>query len=215
MLLESRPNIVVDDNYKMFVKEMKRRYAERGASVYINNEAIEQERRDAHARNMAPEAYRFSAATGDAVGNYRREATYMTTEDYLRYFGKCHDAFEAVNYYNLHKEKENVGTAEPKILVNRRMVARIRREESASVKVKETRHESFSEKISAIFAGMSRARRRAVTGMAAAALSLVLMIGGVVVLVQPGSDADYVKQDAQPQVMDVAEVGQNENLVRG
>ena len=31
MLKENRPNIVVDDNYRMFVKEMQRRYAERGA----------------------------------------------------------------------------------------------------------------------------------------------------------------------------------------
>ena len=102
MLLESRPNIVVDDNYRMFVKEMKRRYAERGASVYVNDEAIEQERRDAHARNMAPDAYRFSSVAGDAAQNYRKGTSYMTTDDYLRYFGKCHDTFDAMNYYNLH-----------------------------------------------------------------------------------------------------------------
>ena len=37
----STPNIVVDDNYRMLVKRLTRRYAERGASVYADAEAIE------------------------------------------------------------------------------------------------------------------------------------------------------------------------------
>ena len=103
--VKNTPNIVVDDNYRMLVNRLTRRYAERGASVYMDAEALEQERSDARARAIAPDAYRISRTLGDNAEMYKSEnaqgVRYMTTDDYLVYFSKCHDAFDAVNYYNL------------------------------------------------------------------------------------------------------------------
>ena len=214
MLKENRPNIVVDDNYRMFVKEMQRRYAERGAFVYTDNEAIEQERKDARARAMAPDAYRISSVAGDTMKEYRSGEKFMTTDDYLQYFRKCHDTFDAVNYYALHKnpteEHEDV-----KILVNRRMVAKIRAEKYAPMQMPRERRESFTERLSEFLSSMSQARKRAMTGMAAAALSLVFVIGGVSAFAAPEPEAKYASRDVDPQVIDVAEVQENENLFKG
>ena len=214
MLKENRPNIVVDDNYRMFVKEMQRRYAERGAFVYTDNEAIEQERKDAHARAMAPDAYRISSVAGDAVKEYRSGAQYMTTDDYLQYFSKCHDTFDAVNYYTLHKNHTEE-SEDAKILVNRRMVAKIRAEKRAPAEMPREQRESFTERLSEFLSSMSQARKRAMTGMAAAALSLVFVIGGVSAFASPEPEAKYAARDVEHQVVDVAEVQENENLFKG
>ncbi len=216
MLKENRPNIVVDDNYRMFVKEMQRRYEERGAFVYTDNEAIEQERKAARARAMAPDAYRISSVAGDAVKEYRSGEKYMTTDDYLQYFGKCHDTFDAVNYYTLHKKQEEGASEEAKILVNRRMVERIRAPKRAPRRMPVAQKVSFSERISEFFSEMSQARKRAMTGMAAAALSLVFVIGGMSAFADPAEpQAKYASRDAEPQVVDVVEAQENENLFKG
>lgn len=216
MLKENRPNIVVDDNYKMFVKEMQRRYAERGAFVYTDNEAIEQERKAARARAMAPDAYRISSAAGDEVKKYRSGEKYMTTDDYLQYFGKCHDTFDAVNYYTLHKKQEENDTEEAKILVNRRMVEKLRAPKRAHRPMPIANRESFAERLSEFFTQMSAARRRAMAGMAAAALSLVFVIGGMSVFSDPAEpQAKYASRDVEPSVVDVAEIEKNENLLNG
>jgi hypothetical protein len=221
MLYENRPNIVVDENYRMFVKEMQRRYAERGAYVYRDNEAIEQERKDAHARAMAPDAYRISSASGDAASGYRRGAQYMTTEDYLAYFNKCHDTFDAVNYYTLHKTQQN--EVEDKVLVNRRMIEKVSEERRASAArrapvAKKSAFEQFKENvvygIGEFFAEMNSARKRAMTGMAAAALSLVFVIGGVSAFVGPDAEAEYTSRNVEIEVHDVVEVPENENLMK-
>ena len=214
MLKENRPNIVVDDNYRMFVKEMQRRYAERGAFVYTDNEAIEQERKDAHARAMAPDAYRISSVAGDAVKEYRSGEKFMTTDDYLQYFSKCHDTFDAVNYYTLHK-KPTEANEDTKILVNRRMVAKIRAEKRVPAEMPREQRESFTERLSEFLSSMSQARKRAMTGMAAAALSLVFVIGGVSAFASPEPEAKYAARDVEHQVVDVAEVQENENLFKG
>ncbi|MBO4979570.1 MAG: hypothetical protein J6D16_04105 [Clostridia bacterium] len=214
MLKENRPNIVVDDNYKMFVKAMQRRYEERGAFVYTDNEAIEQERKDARARAMAPDAYRISSVAGDAVQEYRSGEKFMTTDDYLQYFSKCHDTFDAVNYYTLHKKQESEGVEE-KILVNRKMVERVRAPKRAPVRRPEVRKESFTERLSEFLSEMSAARKRAMTGMAAAALSLVFVIGGVSAFGNPEPEAKYASREAEPQVIDVVEAQENENLLKG
>ena len=216
MLKENRPNIVVDDNYKMFVKEMQRRYAERGAFVYTDNEAIEQERKAARARAMAPDAYRISSAAGDEVKKYRSGEKYMTTDDYLQYFGKCHDTFDAVNYYTLHKKQEENDTEEAKILVNRRMVEKLRAPKRAHRPMPIANRESLAERLSEFFTQMSVARRRAMAGMAAAALSLVFVIGGMSVFSDPAEpQAKYASRDVEPSVVDVAEIEKNENLLNG
>ena len=216
MLYENRPNIVVDDNYKMFVKEMQRRYAERGAFVYTDNEAIEQERKDAHARAMAPDAYRISSVAGDAARDYRSGEKYMTTDDYLAYFGKCHDTFDAVNYYALHKEQSEQGIEETKVLVNRKMVEKLRGTQKNTRKtIPAQERPTFLATISEFFTDMSRVRRRAMTGMATVALSLVFVIGGVSVFAAPESNAEYVSREAEPYVVDVVEVEENENLLKG
>ena len=41
------------------------------------------------------------------------------------------------------------------------------------------------------------------------------MIGGMTVFANPGADTGYVRRDAEPQVMDVAEAEPNENLIQG
>ncbi len=222
MLYENRPNIVVDENYRMFVKEMQRRYAERGAYVYQDNEAIEQERKDAHARAMAPDAYRISSASGDAASGYRRGEKYMTTEDYLAYFNKCHDTFDAVNYYTLHKTQQN--EAPDKVLVNRRMVDKISAASKASAErriptVQKSAFAQFKDNVIGgvceFFSEMNGARKRAMTGMAAAALSLVFVIGGVSAFVGPDAEAEYASRNVEVEVHDVAEAQENENLMKG
>ncbi len=213
--MENRPNIVVDDNYRMFVKEMKRRYAERGAFVYTDNEAIEQERKDAHARAMAPDAYRISSVSGDAAREYRSGEKYMTTEDYLLYFGKCHDTFDAVNYYTLHKEQSEQDTEEAKILVNRRMLAKLRGQSRVAKPMPVEAKESVWDKVSEFLSAMSQTRKRAMTGMAAAALSLVFVIGGMSAFATPEANVNYAARDAEPRAMDVAEVEEDENLLKG
>lgn len=216
MLKENRPNIVVDDNYKMFVKEMQRRYAERGAFVYTDDEAIEQERRAARARAMAPDAYRISSVAGDAVKEYRSGEKYMTTDDYLQYFSKCHDTFDAVNYYTLHKKQEETEAEEAKVLVNRRMVERIRAPKRAKRPMPVIERESFADRLSEFFTQMSAARKRAMTGMAAAALSLVFVIGGMTAFADPSEpQTAYASRDDEPQVIDMVEAQENENLMNG
>ncbi len=215
MLYENRPNIVVDDNYRMFVKEMQRRYAERGAFVYTDNEAIEQERKDAHARAMAPDAYRMFSSTGAPMREYRSGEQYMTTEDYLQYFEKCHDTFDAVNYYTLHKEQPAKDVEETKVLVNRRVLERVRGKERIARPVVREQKESFLDRISEFLSAMSQARRRAMTGMAAAAMSLVFVIGGMSVFASPDDEMQYAAREAEARVIDVAEVEENENFVQG
>lgn len=215
MLKENRPNIVVDDNYRMFVKEMQRRYAERGAFVYTDNEAIEQERKAARARAMAPDAYRISSVAGDAVKEYRSGEQYMTTDDYLQYFSKCHDTFDAVNYYTLHKDPSEGEHEEAKILVNRRMVERVRAEKRTAAETPRVHRERFTEHLSEFLSSMSQARKRAMTGMAAAALSLVFVIGGVSAFASPEPEAKYASREADHSVVDVVEAQENENLFQG
>ena len=188
MEVRNTPNIVVDDNYRMLVNRLTRRYAERGASVYTDAEAIEQERSDARARAIAPDAYRISRALGDNAEMYKSEngngARYMTTDDYLVYFSKCHDAFDAVNYYNLHRDIPTE-EAKPRVLVNRKRLEAAKRNAAAPAKPIPKRNKtaevlafpaeeaSFSSRIRVI-------RRRATAVLAAMSASLAILIGGVV-----------------------------------
>ena len=70
---ENRPNIVVDENFIMLEKRLRRRYAER-AAAYSNAEAIEQERSGARAFAIAPEAYGDSKFIG-GISSFKNGVT--------------------------------------------------------------------------------------------------------------------------------------------
>ena len=54
------------------------------------------------------------------------------------------------------------------------------------------------------------------TGMAAAALSLVFVIGGMSAFANPEEpQAKYASREAEPQAIDVVEVEENENMFKG
>ena len=207
----NRPNVVMDDNYKMFVKALARRYAERGASVYTNADAIEQERKNTRTRAMAPDAYRLSKEGPTAADLYKNgtdgETKYMTTDDYLAYFSKCHDTFDAVNYYALHKEVKKE-EAEPSVIVNQRRLAEIRKmkEKKKSVRYVRVSEETLSDKIAEFFTAMGATRRRVMAGMSAVAVSMMLFAGGLFLFTpdEPAS-ARYVQENSvEEEIVDVA-----------
>lgn len=192
------PNIVMDDNYKMFVKALARRYAERGASVYMSAEAIEQERKSVRTRAMAPDAYRLSKEGQATADLYRNgvdgDNKYMTTEDYLRYFDKCHDTFEAVNYYNRHVEAEQAQD-EAKVIVNRKRIEQIRRIQEGKVRRRPPVTEvSFSDKMAEFFSAMGATRRRAMAGMSAVAVCMMLFAGGLFIFSPDHGEASYARE---------------------
>jgi len=182
------PNIVVDDNYKMLVKRLTRRYAERGASVYTDADAIEQERSDARARAIAPDAYRISRALGDNAEMYKSGSPegvrYMTTDDYLVYFSKCHDTFDAVNYYNLHSEMTEEGEGaeiKPRVLVNRkRLEAATARPSAEEAPSRRRKAAVVSEQEVARAERQVQSKRsggRAIKAMVSVAASLAILVG--------------------------------------
>ena len=206
------PNIVMDDNYKMLVKRLTRRYAERGASVYTDADAIEQERSDARARAIAPDAYRISRALGDNAEMYKsgspEGARYMTTDDYLVYFSKCHDTFDAVNYYNLHSEAaEDADEAKPRVLVNRkRLEAATARPSAEKAPMERRRAAVVSEQAVARAKQQAQSKRsagRAIKAMASVAASLAILIGGAFAFF-PASEGreglEVARQVAEPEV---------------
>ena len=206
------PNIVVDDNYKMLVKRLTRRYAERGASVYTDADAIEQERSDARARAIAPDAYRISRALGDNAEMYKsgspEGARYMTTDDYLVYFSKCHDTFDAVNYYNLHSEAaEDADEAKPRVLVNRkRLEAATARPSTEKAPMERRRAAVVPEQAVARAKQQAQSKRsagRAIKAMASVAASLAILIGGAFAFF-PASEGreglEVARQVAEPEV---------------
>lgn len=206
------PNIVVDDNYKMLVKRLTRRYAERGASVYTDADAIEQERSDARARAIAPDAYRISRALGDNAEMYKSSspegARYMTTDDYLVYFSKCHDTFDAVNYYNLHSEAaEDADDAKPRVLVNRKRLEAVTARSANEEAPKERRRAAVvSEQAVARAKQQVQSKRsagRAIKAMASVAASLAILIGGAFAFF-PASEGreglEVARQVTEPEV---------------
>lgn len=195
----STPNIVMDDNYKMFVNALARRYAERGASVYMSAEAIEQERKNVRTRAMAPDAYRLSKEGQVTADLYKNgtdgENKYMTTEDYLRYFGKCHDTFEAVNYYTRHQVETEEAAPEAKVIVNQKRIDAIRHMKDKKARRRVcVQRESFSDKVAEFFASMGAARRRAMAGMSAVAVCMMLFAGGLFLFSPDAPEASYASE---------------------
>lgn len=127
-MYENRPNIVVDENFIMLEKRLRRRYAER-ASAYSNAEAIEQERSGARAFAIAPEAYGDSKFIG-GISSFKNGteggAKYMTTDDYVAYFGRCRDTFGAMNFETVSPAKKKTAD-EPRVVVNQKKIEQIRK----------------------------------------------------------------------------------------
>ena len=125
-MIDSRPNIVVDENFIMLEKRLRRRYAER-AAAYSNAEAIEQERSGARAFAIAPEAYGDSKFIG-GISSFKHGTEggikYMTTEDYVAYFSRCHDTFGAMSLEKMAPETKRVVEA-PKVVVNQKKIEQI------------------------------------------------------------------------------------------
>ena len=215
----STPNIVVDDNYRMLVKRLTRRYAERGASVYADADAIEQERCDARARAIAPDAYRISRTLGDNPEMYKSQKAsgtrYMSTDDYLVYFSKCHDTFEAVNYYNWHTDASaNPNGEKLRVLVNKKRMESLREAETkrrANVRAEKktattaekamprvaARNEQPKEEPRGFFLSMSAAKRRMFAGLTAAAASIAIVIGGALVFAPADEAPNYVRSASE------------------
>lgn len=207
------PNIVVDDNYRMLVKRLTRRYAERGASVYTDAEAIEQERSDARARAIAPDAYRISGTLGDNPEMYKSGnaagSRYMTTDDYLVYFSKCHDTFDAANYYNLHADAsvEDKPEEKPRVLVNRKRLEMVKKG-SAAQSVRPRARKAASEqpeerKTAAVHFG--HAGRKGFAALAAAAASIAILVGGVFAVVPANEANHYSEKLAEDDIMNLSE----------
>ena len=228
--VKNTPNIVVDDNYRMLVNRLTRRYAERGASVYTDAEAIEQERSDARARAIAPDAYRISRTLGDNAEMYKSEtaagARYMTTDDYLVYFSKCHDTFDAVNYYDLHKDApvfETEEASKPKVFVNRKRLeialgaaepekktrksAKTEQPVAAASRKPEKKAEvlDFPKEESEFSSRVRVIRRRATKVLATMSACLALLIGGMLAFAHASAPEVTAREIPEQAVMGIVE----------
>ena len=213
------PNIVVDDNYRMLVKRLTRRYAGRSATVYTDAEAIEQERSNARARAIAPEAYRMSSVLGDSPEMYKSDSAsggrYMTTDDYLVYFSKCHDTFDAVNYCSVHAQapETEVDDEKPRVIVNRKRMELTKNGKTAEAPLARQSEEGSKkkERLGGI-AGFGYARGRAATAFAAVAASVAIVIGSAFAIA-PSEDVNtYTRNVPDEEVVNFAEIDGQEIL---
>ena len=208
---ENRPNIVVDENFLMLEKRLKRRYAER-ASAYSNADAIQQERNSARAYAIAPEAYGDSKIVGGMSmynsGN-QGGVKYMTTDDYVSYFVRCHDTFGAMNTSNVAPAQKKTDVT-PLVCVNSKKIEQIKKinAKAAAANAKKKRVAPVantksaqvskaarptpvntsevkqkvkieSGKLDAFLGKLSSVRGRAVASVAAIALCCTAALGGV------------------------------------
>ena len=198
MTLENRPNIVVDENFLMLEKRLRRRYAEK-AEIYSSADAIEQERNGARAFAIAPQAYgdsKFIGGISSFQSGSNNGVKYMTTDDYVAYFGVCHDTFGAMNL-------ENVAPAEvkkeetPKIIVNQKLVEKIQKSHATSgtrrkktgvtrpvtksaTTPAEQKPNVDSGKLDAFFKKLASVKGRVIASVAAFAVCCTVAIGGMV-----------------------------------
>jgi len=203
---ESTPNIVVDENFLMLEKRLRRKYASK-TTAYSNADAIEQERNGARAYAIAPEAYGDSKFIG-GISSYKSGASggvkYMTTDDYVAYFERCHDAFGAMDLNTVAPAAPKTED-EPKVLVNRKKIEQIRKFNEAqkarlakTAKNTKVRTQNVgtkkkvsapaqieSSKLDAFFNKLSRVKGRAIASVAAFAICCTVTISGFVL--QSGS----------------------------
>ena len=199
---ENRPNIVVDENFLMLEKRLQRRYAER-ASLYSNAEAIAQERNGARAYEAAPEAYGDSRTIG-GISAYKSGRAggerYMTPDDFISYFERCHDTFGAVNFENIATAQKKAADL-PVVAVNRKKVEQIARlnakaakknrvgtapAKAPAVSANVTRPTAQtqtpkieSNKLEGFFEKLATVKGRALASVAAVALCVTVALGGV------------------------------------
>ena len=125
---ENRPNIVVDENFIMLEKRLKRRYAER-AYAYSDAEVIEQERNEARSFAIAPEAYGDSKFIG-GISMYQNGRDggnkYMTTDDFVALFNRCHDTFGAMNFETVAPAQKKVADT-PVVIINHKKIEQIKK----------------------------------------------------------------------------------------
>lgn len=198
---ENRPNIVVDENFLMLEKKLRRRYAER-ASVYSNAEAIEQERNGARAYAVAPGAYSDSKTFG-GISMYKSGksggTSYMTPDDFVAYFDRCRDTFGAMSVETVTPAVKKSEDA-PRVCVNRKKVEQIAKlnakanakkkratpvasaseRPNQNVKIESNKLEAFFEKLSAV-------KGRALASVAAVALCCSVAVGGVMAFTPEGT----------------------------
>lgn len=194
------PNIVVDENFLMLEKKLRRRYAER-AALYSDADTMEQERRSARAYSIAPSVFGESRVMG-GVSNYQNgEANgrkYMTVDDYVSYFEMCHDTFGAMNLENVKAPAKAV-VEEPRMYVNTKKIEQIKKInakaaakaskkrtavkpmiEKTDVKAEVNRPVVIEEsKLNAFFTKLASVRGRAIAGVAGVAVCFSLIIGSV------------------------------------
>ncbi len=195
---ENRPNIVVDENFLMLEKRLRRRHAEK-AGVYSNADAIEQERNGARAFAIAPEAYgdsKFIGGISSFQSGSNSGVKYMTTDDYVAYFGVCHDTFGAMSLETV-APAEKKGDDSPKIVVNRKQVDIIRNSKCETgtqskktrskrsgnkdaVKPAEQQTKIESGKLDAFFKKLSSIKGRAIASVAAFAICCTVAVGGII-----------------------------------
>ena len=151
---ENRPNIVVDENFMMFEKSA---------------ETIEQERNEARAFAIAPEAYGDSKFIG-GISLFKNGTEggikYMTTEDYVAYFSRCHDTFGAMSLEKMAPETKRVVVA-PKVVVNQKkidQIHKIKAKEAAKAKRQSARGYAKSAPVANNTQRTAPAQRPAVSG---------------------------------------------------
>ncbi len=188
---ENRPNIVVDENFLMLEKKLKRRYAEK-ASAYSNAEAIEQERDSALAYAAVQRAYSNSKVPGgiSMYMNGRSGGTsYMTTEDFVAYFDRCRDTFGAMSVETV-APAANKSEDTPHVCVNQKKLDQMAKAKAKASKKRVTPVAKASErpvqnvkieanKLEAFFEKLSAVKGRAVASVAAIALCCSVAVGGV------------------------------------
>lgn len=196
-VLDNTPNIVVDENFLMLEKRLRRKYAAK-ANICSNADAIEQEKNAVREYAVACEAYGDSKFIGGASSfetGGSGTAKYMTTDDYVAYFERCRDTFGAMSIDRAaHTSAKNEDGA--KILVNRKKIEQIKKLNAPVVKktkvVKERPQNAGvkdqapataqieSSKLDAFFTKLSKIKGRAVASVAAFAICCTVAVGGIV-----------------------------------
>ena len=203
------PNIVVDENFLMLEKKLKRRYAER-AAIYSDADTMEQERRSARAYSIAPSVFGETRVMG-GVSNYQSGESggrkYMTVDDYVSYFEMCHDTFGAMSLENVKAPSKAV-VDEPRTYVNTKKIEQIKRinakaaakagkkrvvtkpaVEKTDVKTEVNRPMAIEEnRLNAFFAKLASVRGRAIAGVAGVAVCFSLIIGSVFAFAEAPDD---------------------------
>ena len=226
------PNIVVDENFLMLEKKLRRRYAER-ASIYSDADSMEQERRSARAYSIAPSVFGESRVMGGAANYQNGDSNgkkYMTVDDYVSYFEMCHDTFGAMTLENV-KTPAKTTAEEPRMYVNNKKIEEIKKINAraaakanrkktvvnsapkANVKAEVSRSDEIEEsKLNVFFAKLASVRGRAVAGVAGVAVCFSLIIGSVFAFAETPENGTAPAMERMSSVDAVVEIEDNTEL---